>query len=194
MAMVVMTVALTALVAVFSNGIIGMRSASQKTTATFLADAQMETYNAMVARDIGLDLSSTTVSALDTTYTGDASCANSSLSETCTANGVGGTLGVPTGTLPDSCTTINSWYPTTDPCTPSRSVTSSTTPASPDGRSYRVDTYIIDVPATSTAPFKAAYKAVTVVVRDGNNLSLVLARESAEFDCANGEVPDSTDC
>src|SRR5579864_7188398 len=109
-AMFVMTVALTALVAVFTTGILTMRRSSQLTTATFLADAQLETYSAMTSMDIGVDLSAGTVAALDSTYKNDAACANASTSKTCAANTVTSTETGPTGTTPDTCTTINTWY------------------------------------------------------------------------------------
>src|SRR4029077_7793418 len=134
---------LTSLVAVFSTGILTMRTASRVTTATFLADAQMETYRAMTSRDIGIDLAAGTVSALDSNYKNDAACANSSTSKTCATDGVGTAETGPTGTTPDTCTSLDTWYSSNLPCTPSRTISSATTPASPDGRSYRIDTYIV---------------------------------------------------
>lgn len=194
MAMTVMAVALTALVAAFTVGLLTMRHSSQITTASILADAQMEAYRAMTSRDIGIDLSAGTVSALDSNYTGDAACANPAAGTTCTASGVASTELGPTGASPHACSAINLWYPNTLPCTPSRTVSSGSTPASPDGRSYRVDTYIIQVPATATGTLQRASKQVTVVVRDSSNLSRVFARETSVFDCSTGVTPGSTDC
>ena len=189
-AITVMTIALTALVTVFSAGMIGMRRASQVTTATFLADAQMETFRAMTGRDIGLDLSVGTVAALDSTYTDDSACANSTISATCALDGVTATESIPTGTIPNSCATINSWYPNTLPCTPSRTVSVS----SPDAHSYRVDTYVVQLAAKVTGTLARERKQVTVVVRDGSQLTRVLAREISLFDCSSGVTPGSTDC
>jgi len=199
MAITVMAIALTTLVAVYSSGIIGMGKSSDQTTATLLADAQMESYHIMVYRDIGLDLGATALAALDSTYKSDSACANTATSTTCNADGADNTETEPTGSLPDSCTSINTWYPNTDPCVASRSVNSGTTPASPDGHSYRVDTYVILVPAVTSTDggqsIQDAYKRVTVVVRNGNQLSTILARESSDFACATGQVPgDTTDC
>jgi type II secretory pathway pseudopilin PulG len=190
-AMFIMTIALSAMVVIFSTGILMTRKASLASTASALADAQMETFRAMAARDIGLDLSAGTVNALDATYKNDTACANATISKTCAANGVASTLIAPTGSSPDTCATINTWYPNTLPCTPSRTVTSGTTPASPDGRSYRVDTYVVQLAATAS---QRTQKQVTVVVRDGSTLTSVLARESSIFDCSTGIVPGSTDC
>jgi len=192
MAMTVMSIALTALVGVFSSGLIAMRRSSQQTTASFLADAQMETYRAMTSKDIGID----TTATVDSNYTNDPACANSSISKTCASNGFAATETGPTGSAPDSCTTINGWYPNTLPCNPSRTVSSSTTPASPDGRTYRVDTYIIQIAASGggSSPAQRAVKQVTVVVRDGSNLGSYLVRESSIFDCSTGATPNSSDC
>lgn len=196
MAITILVIALTTLVAVFSSGVVGMGQSSAKTTATLLADAQMETYRVMVYRDIGLDLSATTVAGLDSRYTTDSACANAAVGTTCTTDGADGTESEPTGLVQDSCGTIDGWYPNTDPCVPSRTVTSTSTPSSPDSHPYRVDTYVILIPAvTSGSNFQDAYKRVTVVVRDGNKLSSVLARESSDFACVTGRVPgDTTDC
>jgi type II secretory pathway pseudopilin PulG len=193
MAITVTVIALTALVAVFSQGVVGMRSSTSQTSAVLLADAQMETYRTMVYRDIGLDMSAATVAALDSTYTGDSACANAATGDTCGTNGADGTETEPTGVLPNSCTTINGWYSNTNPCTPSRTITSG---SSPDSHPYRIDTYVTLAPAVTTGSSQMdQYKQVTVVVRDGNKVSTVLARESSTFVCANGQVPgDTADC
>lgn len=190
-AIFMLTVALTAMLVVFTSGLIAIRNAGYKSTATALADEQMQTYRMMTARDIGLDLSAGTVSALDSTYTHDAACANppGSSTATCVINGVTTTETAPTGS--DTCpTTIDTWYADTDPCKPSRTVTSATTPASPDGHAYRIDTYIVQLAATST---ERARKEVTVVVRNGSTLN-TLVRESSIFDCSTGVTPSSSQC
>jgi Tfp pilus assembly protein PilV len=195
MAMTVMAIALTALVMVFTTGLFTTRKASQTTTATFLADAQMEAFRAMTARDIGIDLSAGTVAALDSTYTNDAACAKAAV--TCASNGVAATETGPTGATPHTCTAINAWYPNTLPCTPSRTINSTSTPASPDGRSYRIDTYVVQlaaIVAVGSTPAERTRKQVTVVVRDSNQLSGALVRETSIFDCSTGVTPSSTDC
>lgn len=147
-AMFVLAVALTAVIAVFLSSVLITGRSSQQTTAAFLADQQLEAYRTMVSRDIGLDLGNGTVNALDSNYKNDAACANSTTNKTCASNGVAATETGPTGVNQDSCATIDSWYPNTLPCTPSRVVGPSTTPASPDGRTYRIDTYIVQLAAT----------------------------------------------
>jgi type II secretory pathway pseudopilin PulG len=196
MAITIMAIALTALVAVFSSGITSMGGSSQRTTATLLADAQMETYRTMVYRDIGVDLDEATVGALDSTYTSDSACANPATGDTCAANGVQNTETEPTGTPTThvACSTLDTWYPTTWPCVPSRPVSSTSTPASPDGRLYRVDTYAFLAPAITTGSAqRSEYKEVTVVVRDGRRLGTVLARESSDFVCVAAVNPNEPD-
>jgi type II secretory pathway pseudopilin PulG len=184
MAIVVMTIALIALLVVFSTSVVTMRRANQETTASLLADAHLETFRAMTSRDIGIDTSA----SVDSTYKNDPACANSTISKTCAANGVAATEQGPTGASPHSCATINGYYPNTSPCTPSVTVTGA------DGRTYRVDTYVVQLAAVVTGTLQRSLKQVTVVVRDGASVNRVLARESSVFDCSTGVTPGSTDC
>jgi type II secretory pathway pseudopilin PulG len=68
--------------------------------------------------------------------------------------------------------------PKPDECDPSRTVTG------PDNRSYRVDTYIVlEAPTASSRNLKN----VTIVVRDGSNLSgRALVRSESTFDKCTG--------
>ena len=158
MAMVMLNVGILAIVAAFSSGMFALKRASQASTASALADSQMELYRAITYSAIALD--GTTLGTTDDTYKCDsalgASCPNSTGSEVTT-----GCAGSP---LPNYCL-------------PSRTV------AGPDHKSYRVDTYI-----TTTTPTNGrAEKLVTVVVRDGNALSArPLARQASTFDQSTG--------
>jgi prepilin-type N-terminal cleavage/methylation domain-containing protein len=71
-------------------------------------------------------------------------------------------------------------YP--DECNASRTVTGA------DGKSYRVDTYVVQVnPGWVTGePSGRPVKQVTIVVRDATNLSRVYARQATSFDQATG--------
>jgi uncharacterized protein (TIGR02598 family) len=198
-AMSVTSVALMALVAAMASGTVAIKRAANITTAATIAETQMEAYRAMTSRDIGVDIAAGTVSALDATYKADSACYDSSTAKDCTQAGVSASKALigPSGAAPNSCTAINGWYPNTLPCKPSRLVTGSTTPASPDRRSYRIDTYISQIPAataTSTSLGSRTTKQVTIVVRDGSVLTKVLARETSIFDCSTGATPNSTDC
>jgi type II secretory pathway pseudopilin PulG len=190
-AMTVMNVAVMAIVAAFTSGTVAVTRASKVTTAATVADAQMETYRAMTSRDIGLDLSSGTIAALPAGYTSDTACANPGTSQTCSANGVATAMTGPTGA--NTCTIVNGWYPNTLPCTPSRTISGG---SSPDGRSYRIDTYVARLPAVNADGITArrSRKQVTVVVRDGTLLTKVLVRETSIFDCSTGVTPNSNEC
>jgi Tfp pilus assembly protein PilV len=61
-------------------------------------------------------------------------------------------------------------------CNASRSATGA------DGKPYRIDTYIVQTTPTNGRPVKQ----VTIVVRDGSNLSRVYVRQASAFDLSTG--------
>ena len=158
MAMVILNIGILAIVAAFSSSQIALNRASRISTASALADSQMELFHAIKYDSIALD--TTSLGSVDNTYTCDsalgASCPNS-------------TSGEVTATCSGS--------PLPNYCLPSRSATGA------DRKSYRVDTYI-----TTTTPTNGrSVKVVTVVVRDGRNLSgRPLARVGSTFDQSTG--------
>jgi Tfp pilus assembly protein PilV len=189
-ALTVMNVGLLAIVASFTSGTVALSRASHVATAAALADAQMETYRAMTYDDIGLDTS--TFASLDSTFKNDAACWDSGTATDCTQSGSPASLKLigPGGASPHTCAEIDAWYPQTLPCLPYRAVTQSSTPASPDGHSYRIDTYLAQLPAD---PPQRATKKVTIVVRDGTTLHVYVRQESV-FDCSTGTAPGSPAC
>ena len=159
MAMVMLNIGILAIVAAFNTSIFALNRASGISTASALADSQMETYRAITYAAIGLD--STALGTVDNTYKCDstlgASCPNSTSSE-----------------VTQSC---SGGAPLSNECNPSRSVSGA------DHKPYRVDTYI----TTTTPSGGRSVKVVTVVVRDGNHLSArPLARVSSTFDQSTG--------
>jgi hypothetical protein len=153
-----LNVGILAIVAAFNSGMFALNRASKISTASALADSQMELYRALTYSAIALD--STSLGSVDNTYKCDsalgASCPNSTSGEQ---------------------TTTCSGSPLPNECLPSRTATGA------DRKSYRVDTYI-----TTTTPTNGrAVKLVTVVVRDGRNLSgRPLARIASTFDQSTG--------
>jgi Tfp pilus assembly protein PilV len=126
-AIVVINVGLLAILLALTSGVTTLRRSAETSTASALADKQLEKYRAVAFSSIYLD--TTSLAGTDSTYQGDTAYSVSQVSQTCS--------------------------PLTAVCTPSQTVTG------PDGRSYRVDTYIVSVtPAGGTA-----VKQVTVVVR-----------------------------
>jgi type II secretory pathway pseudopilin PulG len=157
-AMVMLNIGILATVAAFNSGMFALNRASRLTTASALADQQMERYRALTYAAIALD--STSLSSVDNTYKCDsalgASCPN-----------------VTSGELTTTC----SGSPLPNECLPSRSVTGA------DRKPYRVDTYI----TSSTPTGGRALKVVTVVVRDGSHLSArPLYRAASTFDQSTG--------
>ena len=158
MAMVILNIGILAIVAAFNSSMFALNRASKISTASALADSQMELYRALTYNAIALD--ATSLGSVDNTYRCDAalgsSCPNSTSGE---------------------ITTTCSGSPLPNECIPSRTATGA------DRKSYRVDTYI-----TTTTPTNGrALKLVTVVVRDGRNLSgRPLARVGSTFDQSTG--------
>jgi type II secretory pathway pseudopilin PulG len=158
MAMVILNIGILAIVAAFSSSQFALNRASKISTASALADSQMELFRAIKYDSIALD--STALGSVDNTYKCDvalgASCPNSTSGEV---------------------TTTCSGSPLPNQCIPSRSVTGA------DRKNYRVDTYI-----TTTTPTNGrSLKLVTVVVRDSRNLSgRPLARVGSTFDQSTG--------
>jgi type II secretory pathway pseudopilin PulG len=158
MAMVMLNIGILAIVAAFNSGMFALNRASKISTASALADAQMELFRAITYNSIALD--STSLSSTDNTYKCDSalgvSCPNS-------------TSGEVTATCSGS--------PLPNYCLPSRSATGA------DRKNYRVDTYI----TTTTPTGGRSLKLVTVVVRDAKSLSSrPLARVASTFDQSTG--------
>ena len=178
-AMTILVIGITAIVAGFSSGIVALQRSSQVSTASVVADQQMESYRRVRFSAIALD--TTLFAGVDSTYTTDTAYPPS-----------------PPGTLTGACagsSTASGYYY----CNPSRTTTG------PDGRSYRIDSYVrwacvLPAPgtvldATVTPPTctptlagvakSRAVRSVTVVVRGGNP-SRVLVRETSMFDESTG--------
>jgi type II secretory pathway pseudopilin PulG len=126
-AIIVINVALLAILLSLTSGVASLRRSAEVSTASAVADKQLERYRALAYTSIYLD--TTSLAATDSTYQGDSAYSASQVNQACSPLGAA--------------------------CTPSQTLTG------PDGRSYRVDTYIVSVtPAGGTA-----VKQVTVVVR-----------------------------
>lgn len=180
-AMVIMNVALLAILAGFSSGAVATGRASKIGTATVIANQQMELYRAALYDPIGLDTASTPMTG---SYVTDTSCVTGGAT---TCSNAAPTSGW-SCTATSGSTSVSALYSANgiNPCTPSRTVTG------PDGRSYRVDTYIRAVVATAT---QRATKIVTVIVRDGSATSArALARAASTFDCSTGQLPGAAPC
>lgn len=179
-AMVVTAVGISAIVAGFSSGILAINRSAKASVAGAFADQQMEAYRRLSFSAIATDTAAT--AAADARYSGDPAH--------------------PTGVSPAAAAAITATCPgiiTTAPyyyCNPSRTATGT------NGGSYRIDSYVgwaCVVPGstlggTVTAPTcsipagefaSRAVKKVTVVVRNGSNLSKTLVRVTTTFDTSS---------
>ena len=159
--MMMLNVGILAVVAAFNSGAIALRSAAEVSTASVLGDKQMELFRAVKYPAIALDTTAVGTANSDSHYQCDV--ANK-------VNPAGSCGGANQQTqLQTTCGTL------TPQCSPRQTVTG------PDGRAYRVDTYVV----SQTPPTGRTVKLVTIVVRRGSDLR-VLARVSSSFDQSSG--------
>ncbi len=80
---VVLNVALLAIFAAFNSGALAIARASQTSTASVLADKQMELYRAVLYANVALDSTALTAAASDSIYTGDSAYSGTQTSKSC---------------------------------------------------------------------------------------------------------------
>jgi type II secretory pathway pseudopilin PulG len=159
MAMVMLNVGILAIVAAFSSGNAALARASSVSTATALADQQLESYRGLIYDNIVFTTSEWNAALADSTYTADTAYTTNMLNPVSPKALVSTVTTCPANVPPNSC----------DP--------SYTTPGA-DHRSYRVDTYLYyDAPGGGSQ-----LKTITVVVRPASDPSRVYARVSSTFD------------
>ena len=165
MAMTMLNIAILALVAAFQGGSFALKRSGKISTASTLADQQMEIFRLNQYAAIYLDTPAEATARGVSTYNCDTAlggCAGGMTQVTATCTALTGETGSPPPR-----------------CNPSRLV------FGPDQHYYRVDTYIVMQYPTGSATSRQN-KLVTVVVRDGSNVATVLARESSTFDISTG--------
>ncbi|HEV7640145.1 MAG TPA: type II secretion system protein [Gaiellaceae bacterium] len=187
--MVILQIALLALVGAFGAGAVALGRAGIVNTAAVLADTQMELYRSMPYDAIGLDTASAPTTGM---YVADTVACPASQTPVC-ANTDPRNNAVP-NTATWSCTAQNgatsvvTYFSANgiNPCLAHRPVSGT---ASPDGKTYYVDTYI----AWATAASQRAAKTVSVLVRNSAG-TMVLARVITAFDCSTGQPPNASAC
>lgn len=145
-AIVVINVGLLAILLALNSGMVTLRRSAETSTASAIADQQLERYRARAFTAISLDTGS--LAATDSTYRADSAYSASQVSSSCS--------------------------PLVAACLPSQPVTG------PDGRTYRVDTYIVSVVPSGGQ----AVKQITVVVRkpgDPRTLARVVSTAGLDF-------------
>jgi type II secretory pathway pseudopilin PulG len=158
MATVMLNIGILAIVAAFSSGNTALARASRISTASALADAQIEAYRGLIYDNIVFVKTEWDAALLDSPYKAD----------TVYVNHVQAIIS-PT---PDFVVTTPCPTTTATACDPSYTTTGA------DNRSYRVDTYLYyDAPGGGTQ-----LKAITVVVRNAADPTRSYARVSSTFD------------
>jgi Tfp pilus assembly protein PilV len=163
MAMVMLNVGILAVVAAFSSGNAALARASRVSTATALADKQMEIYRGAHYDNIAFTTSEWNSAIGDSVYTGDSVYQANMVSPT------------PPKALVSTVTTCPTGVPS-QACDPSFVVTGA------DHRQYRIDTYLY----YDTPNYGNQLKTITVVVRDGDVTSKTYARDTSTFDPSLG--------
>ncbi len=163
MAMVMLNVGILAVVAAFSSGNAALARASRVSTATALADKQMEIYRGADYDNIVFTTSEWNSAIGDSVYTGDSVFQTNMVNPT------------PPKALVSTVTTCPSAV-VAQACDPSFLVTGA------DHRKYRVDTYLY----FDTPNYGNQLKTITVVVRDGDVTSKTYARDTSTFDPSLG--------
>jgi type II secretory pathway pseudopilin PulG len=163
-AMTMLSIAIGALLAVFTSSAVSLRRAGEKGTALTLADTQMEKYRTRTFTAVRID--GTLIPTSGTYVTANASDSTIPPSTNQAVAGANGDEDCPTTDEPPACL-------------PVRNVTG------PDGHAYRIETYVNYVNNDSTLSIRTPasdlpLKLVTVVVRDASTDS-IMARESSAF-------------
>jgi type II secretory pathway pseudopilin PulG len=165
-AMMMISVAILALVGVFSASALSLHRSAQHGTAVTLAESQMEVYRTVPFHDIRINGTLIPSSPTSNYVAGHSGDSNIPPSTGQALGGQNGDLACPDATFPAACLPVQ-------------------TLAGPDGRSYEVDTYVDYVNDDATLSIRTpasglTLKRVTVVVRDSGT-GTILAEESSAF-------------
>jgi Tfp pilus assembly protein PilV len=155
-AALVLSIAILALMAIYSAAFLSLHNAAKKTAAATLAQNQLELYSALQYANIGLDSASLTTARANATYLADDNA-----------------LTVPTGAtasdvaLATACTSTQ--------CLPIQSLTGN------DRRGYTVETFVRDI--TGAAYTGRSERVVTIIVRDPSSTGApIVAQMSSAYD------------
>jgi Tfp pilus assembly protein PilV len=163
MAMVMLNVGILAVVAAFSSGNAALYRSSRISTAGALANKQMEAYRGLKYDNIVFVTSEWTSAIANSTYTGD-TVYQTNMNNPVAPHALVATVSTCPANVPASA------------CDPSYTTTGA------DHRSYRVDTYLYyDTPTSGQQ-----LRAVSVVIRNPDDLTRVFARVTSTFDSSTG--------
>lgn len=174
-AMMVLTIAVGAILSAYASGYMSLSFASTEGNALTLADKQIELYNTLPNTSILLDAS--TIPTGSDPYV--------------TAHSSDATIPSSTGELTGATAAAGSC---TSPTTPQPACAVQTV-TGPDGRNYRIDTYIVSTNPNSGYTTRTL-KAVTVIVRTVKSgvVGGIAARASSAYDPCYPPSTASTSC
>jgi hypothetical protein len=175
MAMVMLNIGILAIVAAFNSGAVSLRRASLVANATAIADTYMERYRGFRNCQIYIDTAANSgIPGSGTTYYSDPAYNATQITQTYAGAGsIAATCSLGSGTW--TCPASGAGAATSNQL----AVTAhNTCVAGPDNRIYIVDLYVVSV----NVPSGGTQKQVTVVVRDPNNATRSLVRETSTFD------------
>jgi type II secretory pathway pseudopilin PulG len=161
-ALLILNIGIFATLAAFNSGIVTLRRASRISTASSVAERQMELYRAMNYDAIVLrqpQAGDPAQEQLDSTHTGDTQWAGSmTMVSTC-----------PTGDAPEACKPVQ-------------------VVSGADGRKYRTDTYIHKGVQTTTpaSPYPGREVKVVAIVVRGFATNAAIVRTESTFDQSTG--------
>lgn len=164
MSMVMLNVGILAVVGAFSSGNTALARASRISTATAVAEKQMEAYRGIKYTNIVFITAEWNLAIADSVYTND-SVYQQNMNN------------------PPAPKALVATVSTCPPNVPAAACDPSYTATGADGRSYRVDTYLY----YDTPSYGNQLKTVTVVVRDGIDTTRTYARISSTFDPTTGQ-------
>jgi Tfp pilus assembly protein PilV len=159
-AMVVLSIALLALLAGYGSAVASLRAASTKTTASALANAQLELYRSLPYASIGLDATAVaSAESSDSLYSSDHTALDDPNALTA---GVNVTIA--------SCGS-------TPQCTPVQTITAA------NHQSFRLESFVRDVQDQNSSSITWTERVVTVIVRDPSRSGTPIILEvSSAFD------------
>ena len=161
-AMTVTSIGILALVAAFNSGAITLQRSGRVSTATVLAERQLELYRGIRYAEIGLAAAAMPGADADAYYPAR----------------------WPYQTAPAAPKELTCLDATKTECKPIQTVTGA------DGRVYRIDTYIVrHAFAESAGAALRQVKVVRVSVRDGSDLTDILVTQESSFDEAQSALP-----
>ncbi len=174
-AMVVMTIGISAIVAAFTSGLITIQRGAKASTAGALADQQMEALRRHSFGDI-----STATSPMDGVYTAPGGAYDNTWKITATCPGSQNyCLPSRTTAAPGGSYRIDTYVVWTCPL-------KDQTQGTALGGTVAAPTCSTSGTGGVTLPLTRALKLVTIVVRDASNTSKILFRSSATFDQSTG--------